>query len=176
MPAFVALLRGINVGRAKRVPMADLRDLLEGLGLGGVRTLLNSGNALFTAKGGAADLARTLAAALEARFGFAVPVVVRTAESLRAAVAECPFKDTVADPSRCLVIFWQGDKPPAGLDRVAAAVAAGDRFAVGRHAAYLDCPGGILESPAATQALGGLKAAVTTRNWATVLKLVEDSV
>lgn len=48
MPAFVTLLRGINVGKAKRVPMAELRALLAGLGYGDVQTLLNSGNAVFT--------------------------------------------------------------------------------------------------------------------------------
>ena len=48
MPTFIALLRGINVGKAKRVPMAELRALLAGLGYGDVQTLLNSGNAVFT--------------------------------------------------------------------------------------------------------------------------------
>lgn len=49
MPIFVALLRGVNVGKAKRVPMAELRALLAGLGHTGVATLLNSGNAVFSA-------------------------------------------------------------------------------------------------------------------------------
>ena len=52
MPAFVALLRGVNVGKAKRVPMAELRDLLSSLGYTGVATLLNSGNAVFRALAG----------------------------------------------------------------------------------------------------------------------------
>ena len=51
MPLYVALLRGVNVGRAKRVPMADWRALLEELGCEGVRTILNSGNAVFRAAG-----------------------------------------------------------------------------------------------------------------------------
>ena len=65
MKRYIALLRGINVGKAKRVPMADLRALMEDLGLAGVRTLLNSGNAVFDAKGGsAASLAKRLRAAI----------------------------------------------------------------------------------------------------------------
>ncbi len=44
----VALLRGDNVGRGKRVAMADLRAVVKGLGYRDVRTLLNSGNVVFT--------------------------------------------------------------------------------------------------------------------------------
>ena len=55
MPRYVALFRGINVGKAKRIAMADLRALLEKLGYTDVRTLLNSGNAVFTGRAGAPD-------------------------------------------------------------------------------------------------------------------------
>ena len=48
MPRYVALFRGINVGKAKRIAMADLRALLGKLGYTDVQTLLNSGNAVFT--------------------------------------------------------------------------------------------------------------------------------
>jgi uncharacterized protein (DUF1697 family) len=51
MPTYVALLRGVNVGKAKRVPMAELRQLLGGLGYTNVSTLLNSGNAVFRTAG-----------------------------------------------------------------------------------------------------------------------------
>src|ERR1700744_4210713 len=65
MKRYIALLRGINVGKAKRVPMADLRALMESLGYAGVRTLLNSGNAVFDAKAGtAASHAKKLRAAI----------------------------------------------------------------------------------------------------------------
>jgi uncharacterized protein (DUF1697 family) len=68
MPKFVALLRGINVGKAKRVPMADLRALLIGLGHTHVATLLNSGNAVFQAGGGScARHAKDISGAIAAR-------------------------------------------------------------------------------------------------------------
>ena len=92
MPAFVALLRGVNVGKAKRVPMAEFRGLLSGLGYTGVETLLNSGNAVFRASAGTpARHAASIAAALSSRLGVDVPVVVKSAKELAAIVAENPI-------------------------------------------------------------------------------------
>lgn len=173
MPTFVALLRGINVGKAKRVPMAELRSLLEGLGHGEVRTLLNSGNAAFTHSGvSAAAHAKVIAVALRARFGFDVPVVVKSAADLAAIVAQNPLVAPGVDPSRLLVLFTQEAQPPAPVRALATTVQPPDRLAFGKRAAYLHCPDGILASPAAARALGGLGELVTTRNWATALKLL----
>lgn len=92
MTEYVALLRGINVGRAKRVPMADLRSLLESLGCSDVRTLLNSGNAIFQAPGSPThELAAAIEAAIQERFGFPVAVLVHTAEELNIIITENPL-------------------------------------------------------------------------------------
>ena len=89
MPRFVALLRGVNVGKGKRVPMAGLRALVEELGGGDVATVLNSGNIVFTHPGrSAAKQARALAEGIEARFGVATPVIVKSAAEF-AAIAPC---------------------------------------------------------------------------------------
>ncbi|MBK6898439.1 MAG: DUF1697 domain-containing protein [bacterium] len=91
MPAFTALLRGINVGRAKRIAMADLRRLFADLGYADVRTLLNSGNVVFAAKSpDAAGHARAIRAAIEREFGFTAPVIVVTAADLAAILLENP--------------------------------------------------------------------------------------
>ena len=83
MPTFVALLRGINVGKAKRVSMAELRTLLSGLGYTNVATLLNSGNAVFRApKGISAGHATEIAAAISDRLKLDVPVIVKSAREL----------------------------------------------------------------------------------------------
>ena len=85
MTTFVALLRGVNVGKATRVPMAEFRALLVGLGYTRVVTLLNSGNAVFRAAGGApADHAAAIAAALAAQLNVEVPVIVKSAAELAA--------------------------------------------------------------------------------------------
>lgn len=172
MTRFVALLRGVNVGGAKRVPMAVFRELLEGLGYTGVATLLNSGNAVFrAARGTPAAHARAIAAALAGELGFEVPVVVRSARELAAIVAECPFVPRADHHSRFLVAFVQEPGGLATLSAIAPLVEPPERFAIGGHAAYLLCARGFHESAAGKAILGRAGRAATTRNWATVLKL-----
>ncbi len=172
MPTFVALLRGINVGKAKRIPMAELRALLEELGYTDVATLLNSGNAVFrAAKGTPAIHAKQIAAAIASRMGFDVPVVVKSARELAAIVSENPLAEDATNHSQLLVVFAQGNAAFAGLSAVANLVQPPERFAIGDSAAYLDCAAGILESKAGEALLGKVGKSVTTRNWATVLKL-----
>ena len=92
MTTYAALLRGINVGGSRKVPMAELRTLMEGLGYDGVRTYLQSGNAVFSSDHGDEDtLAAELSGALERHFGFTVDVLVRDHAYLRAVIDACPF-------------------------------------------------------------------------------------
>jgi hypothetical protein len=80
MPRFTVLLRGVNVGKGKRVPMAGFKRLLEELGYTDVRTLLNSGNAVFASAGrSGAKHALAIAAEVERRFGVLTPVIVKSA-------------------------------------------------------------------------------------------------
>jgi uncharacterized protein (DUF1697 family) len=172
MPAFVALLRGVNVGKAKRVSMAELRALLTGLGYTRVVTLLNSGNAVFRAAGGApAQYAAAIAAALAAQLNVEVPVIVKSAEELAAIVAQNPIQAEAPDHARFLVAFVQEPTALPGLAAIAPLVVPAEQFAIGEQAAYLLCAAGILESKAGEALLGKAGRAATTRNWATVLKL-----
>lgn len=167
----VALIRGINVGRAKRVAMADLRALVEGLGYGGVRTLLNSGNVVFTAGTAPAKSAARIEAALAGEVGVTARVIVLTAAELEVAIAENPLLDAAGDPSRLLVAFLASGADRPRLETLAREDWAPETLALGTRAAYLWCPRGIAESrlfEAVGRALGG---AVTTRNWATVTRL-----
>jgi len=167
----IALLQGINVGRARRVAMSALRDLLEALGLRDVRTLLNSGNAVFRGSPGVEATALAIRAAIEARFGFSVPVIVITAEQLKAIVAENGLPQATGDPSRLLVAFLS---TRAALDRARDMLAqswAPEALAVGSQAAYVWCVNGVAASPL-MRALAQLDTGVATaRNWTTVLKL-----
>jgi uncharacterized protein (DUF1697 family) len=172
MPQFVVLLRGVNVGRGNRVPMAEFRRLLEGLGYAEVRTLLNSGNAVFSGKGrSAAGHSKAIADALVQQAGIAVPVIVIAATDFQAAVAGNPAVPAEAQHSSFLVAFGQSAEALQGLKTLAPLVGAAEHFSIGPHAAYLRCSPGILESAAAAALLGKMGRGVTTRNWATVLKL-----
>jgi uncharacterized protein (DUF1697 family) len=168
----IALLRGINVGRAKRVAMADLRKLVEDLGYTEVGTLLNSGNVVFTSpRPGAGDAADRMESALAERLGVTARVTVITAAELATAVAENPLLDVADNPSRLMVAFLNDAADRSKLQPLAKLDWMPDAFAIGTRVAYLWCASGILESPlwpAVGRALGD---GVTTRNWATVLKL-----
>ncbi len=172
MTTFIALIRGINVGRAKRIAMADLRALCGDLGFVQVHTLLNSGNVVLRNQpSDAGRIARTIAEGIIDRFGFVATVVVCTAADLEAIVAGNPLPALASDPSRHLVAFVA---EPAALEPARPLLEQDWRpealvFATG--AAHLWCPQGVIESPLA-KAFGRVMGdTVTTRNWATVLKL-----
>ena len=172
MTTYIALLRGINVGKAKRIAMADLRALLEELGHTDVATLLNSGNVVFKVarKGAPRTLAADISAAIAMRLGIEVPVIVVSATELALIVRENPFA-SADDPSRLLVAFVADAGMLSAMSAIEPHVVAPEQFHVGTCAAYLHCASGILESKAAEALLGKAGKAATTRNWATVLKL-----
>ncbi len=172
MPAtHVALIRGINVGKAKRISMADLRALVEGLGYRDVKTLLNSGNAVFTARAKPEVAAARIEKALVARTGVSARVTVLTAAELAAVIAENPLAGVADDPSRHLVAVLNSATDRSRLDPLVELEWAPGRLAVGTRVAYLWCPDGILESKLLIAVGKAMKDAVTTRNWATMLKL-----
>ena len=111
MTTFIALLRGVNVGKAKRVPMADFRKLLTALGYTDVVTLLNSGNAVFRSRserppGWRLPSPTRLARKLKVE----VPVIVKSSTELAAIVAANPFRVDETEYSRFLVAFTQEPK------------------------------------------------------------------
>ena len=168
----IALLRGINVGTAKRVAMADLRALFEDLGYGDVRTLLNSGNVVFTAPAAATgDPAARIQKALLARTGVEARVLTRTAAELEGVVAKNPLLGVASDPSRHLVAFLSSTLEESKLKPLLARDWGAERGAGGPGVAYLWLPGGILQSPLGRALERAMGDRVTSRNWATVLKL-----
>lgn len=172
MPRYVVLLRGVNVGKGNRVPMAEFRTLLESLGHTQVQTLLNSGNAVFTSSArSAARLATAIADALAHTLGVKVPVVVKSAAEFAEILDGNPMAVPEADHSRFLVAFANDADALRGLEALQPLAQAPERFEVGPHAAYLHCANGVLESKVGAALLGKQGRAVTTRNWATVLKL-----
>ena len=105
---WIALLRGINVGKAKRIAMADLRALVAGLGFTHVRTLLNSGNVVFRGEAGSAsEIASQIERAIVAKSGFSSRVTVLSAAELDRIIVEDPLGAIADDPSRYLVAVLQ---------------------------------------------------------------------
>jgi uncharacterized protein (DUF1697 family) len=169
----IALIRGINVGHANRVSMADLRGLISDLGYSGARTLLNSGNAVFNASSGTrpGEAAASIEEALAARLNVRARVVCVDGPALARAVARNPLADHAEDPARLLVAFLSHKADRELLGEVAAQDWTPEAIALGERVAYLWCPGGVAQSPLSRAVGQALRDGVTARNWSTVLKL-----
>ena len=168
----VALLRGVNVGRAKRVAMAELRALVEDLGYGDVRTLLNSGNVVFTAPGVHPRVAAArIEEGLVTRLGVTARVMALSAAELHAVVTGNPLATVVDDPARLLVAVLGDPADAARLAPLARQDWGTETLAIGGRVAYLWCPDGMLAGRLAEAVGRVLGDAVTTRNWATMTKL-----
>ena len=172
MPAttYVALLRGINLGKARQVSMPRLTEILGGRGHEDVRTHLRSGNVVLRSPLGETELAEDLSAAIEAEFGFAVFVVVRTGAEMAAVVAGDPFATVATDPARYLVTFLPDPPDPARVD--ALPKPDDGEFLVRGRELYLWLPDGIAGTPLASWKWDDLLGRPgTARNWRTVSKL-----
>jgi uncharacterized protein (DUF1697 family) len=168
---YVALLRGINLGKARQVPMPRLAELLAARGHGDVRTHLRSGNVLLTSALSEQELAADVAAAVREEFGFDAPVVVRTGAELAEVVAGNPFADVATDPARYLVTFMAAAPQ---RERVAELPQpeGNARYVVRGRELYQWLPDGILDTPMASWKWDKLLGEPgTARNWRTVEKL-----
>jgi uncharacterized protein (DUF1697 family) len=173
MTIYVALLRGINVARNRRVPMADLRGWLTDLGYADVRTHLQSGNAVFRSGKRADTVAREIEVRLARETGFAIDCVIRTAAELRAIVAADPFGGVATNPSRYMLSFLAERPDPARLPDLDPAAYEPERFHVGDREIYLWCANGLRESTLFGEfAEKRLGVVATVRNWNTVTKLL----
>lgn len=172
--SYVLLLRGINVGRNKRLAMPDLRSLLEDVGYSEVRTHLQSGNVVLTSPDSAARIAEIVRSEIAARLALEVGIIVRTADEMAEVVSVNALRDVATDPSRYVVTFLPGPVDQTSLRELEEQSFAPEEFAVRGREVFLWCPNGQHESPLA-KALG--KAGVTTtgtaRNWRTVTRLAE---
>lgn len=175
MARYIALLRGINVGGNKKVSMAQLRELLQGLGYTDIATLLQSGNAVFTSREkNPAKVIHQLEVAIAREFGFEVSVVLRTRDELAAAIQANPLPGAEDAPSQFLVTFLSDVPDSQRLKEIDPAAYLPDEFRVVGREIYARFPNGIRDSKLAT-VLGGPRLGVipTARNWNTVLKLLE---
>jgi uncharacterized protein (DUF1697 family) len=167
----VAFLRGINVGTAKRVAMADLRGVVDGLGYADVRTLLNSGNIVFTAPPRSGDLSKRLEKEIEKRLGVSSRVTVLTAAELEVAVRGNTLLKVATHPSRLLVGALATRDDRSRLEPLTRKRWGLERLALGERVCYLWCPDGVINSRLMKEVDRALGDAITSRNWSTIQKL-----
>ena len=129
MTTYVALLRGVNLGAHRTVPMAGLAELGRGLGYDDVWTWLNSGNLVLTTDDPAGEVERAVAAALQHEHDRTIDVTVRSAAQLATLVEQNPFPD--GSPSRVTIAFLTGPAPAGLEERVAAVATDAEPFVIG---------------------------------------------
>ena len=174
MGRMVALLRAVNVG-GRKLPMAGLRALCEGLGWRDVATYIQSGNVVFTAAGRAEAIEEALEKAIAKEFSLAVPVIIRTAAQWAALAATNPFASTAREaPNRLQLLVSK--RPPArdAAQKLTARAQAGETVEAVRGGLWFHFPEGIARSkltPALIDKACGSPA--TGRNYRTVMKLKE---
>jgi uncharacterized protein (DUF1697 family) len=171
---YAALLRGINVGGNKKVPMADLRTMTASLGLKDPKTLLQSGNLVFDAKSQpAAKLEELLEAATAKHIGVECSYLIRSADEWAAMMAANPFaREAKADPSHLAVTFCRDVPDPSALAALRSEARGKENFAVNGRQLYVWYPDGMGQSKLALAlSKNRLGTICTARNWNTVRKI-----
>jgi uncharacterized protein (DUF1697 family) len=173
MAVQVAMLRGINLGPSRRVPMGELRDLLTHEGYGDVRTYMQSGNVVLSSRLSPPRLERELERHISSGFGIDTRVLVRTREELAAVVALDPLGDVADDPRRYQVSFLSAEPAAEAIRTIAAAELAPERFAHHGREIYAWHPAGVHASALAKLISDRrLGVTATARNWRTVTTLL----
>jgi uncharacterized protein (DUF1697 family) len=176
MQTFVVLMRGINVGSGRKLPMADLRALCGSLGLERPQTYIQSGNLLVDARGGAAPLRRLLEKELADRFGFAVDVIVRPVAEWEGSVAANPFTGDKKALPKMVHLYLPRDPLKSGAATALEPRAqSGERIAAARGALWIDYgANGVGRSKLSPLLIDKACGSPTTgRNWNSVLKISE---
>lgn len=175
----IAILRGINVGGRRKILMADLRSLFESLGFTETKTYIQSGNVIFSDDSKSSDLivADKIEIAITEKYGFDVPVIVRSSEEIKQAVQNNPFlKNKEADINHLFLTFLKEKPSSENQTKTESYNYAPDQFVILDKDVFLYCEGKYHKSKLTNNFFEKkLKVAATTRNWKTVLKLLELS-
>lgn len=171
MTIYLALLRGINVGGNKKIKMAELKQMLEEMGLSQVKTYIQSGNVLFVSDEEADSLQKRIEERIELTFGFSAAVLLRTAAELNNVLEHCPFSfESLAEGESIHVSFLSAALSQEEIDTLSAISFAPDEFQIIGKEAYMLLRQSILDSKLPIQ-LQKIVGTMTARNWKTVLKL-----
>ena len=178
MATYISILRGINVSGQRMIKMDALKQLYERLGLGQVKTYVQSGNVVFWAEGRTQrDLEQSISAHILQEFGYEVPALVFIAEDFRAIAEENPFlREPARDAAFLHVTFLTAPPYRDGWEAVVSKKAEGEELALTDRAVYLFCPHGYGRTKLTNGFIESkLKVGATTRNWKTVTELVKTA-
>lgn len=171
MTIYLALLRGINVGGHKIIKMADLKQLLETMGLSKVKTYIQSGNVLFESNEEADELSHRIEQQINSKFGFEVPVILRTSQDWNQIIDNCPYSvETLLEGESVHLTLLSEIPSQEALDRLTKFQSDLEQYHVQGKEIYLFFRHSFRDSklPLQIQKLG---VSATIRNWKTTMKL-----
>jgi uncharacterized protein (DUF1697 family) len=171
---YIALFRGINVGSNRSLPMKELVDILEGLGVKNVKTYIQSGNAVFQFSGkDTSTFSKKLSTEIKKRRGFEPHVILLTIDELKKAMTENPFPEAEKDPASLHLGFLDSKPKNPDLKKLSSLKKETERFHLSDRVFYLNAPEGIGRSKLAASSEKLLGVPMTDRNWRTVCKVIE---
>ncbi len=172
MPRLIALIRGINVGSTRKLPMAELRAACAEAGLGPVRTYIQSGNVVLE-DGDPATVEAALETLIAARFGLDVPVIARTAAQWSALIGACPFPDeAMAAPKRRHLLLCKKPAVSSAVEALRERARHGELIAAWGPEIAIHYGEGVADSKLAPSLIDRLVGSPATgRNWNSVLTL-----
>lgn len=174
MKIYIALFRGINVGGNHILPMKELRNVLENLGLNNVQIYIQTGNVVFESDSDDLnELSESLSRAILKSHGFEPNVMVLTREDFIQAMTQNPFPEGEADPKTLHLSFLKEKPVSPELDKLNSLKAESEKFKLTGRVFYLHAPDGIGRSKLAAKAERLLGVPATARNWRTVSKIAE---
>ncbi|MBT8253213.1 MAG: DUF1697 domain-containing protein [Flavobacteriaceae bacterium] len=174
MKTFIALLRGINVGGHKKVPMAELREILAARGLQHVQTYIQSGNVVFQSEKSTVQLESDIHEAIKEHFRFDVPVLVRTHQNLKDILDNCPFEKEKKEKSYFTLL--QSPPEASRMAEVAMLEYPGEEFVVTPECIYYFSAVGFGKAKFNWKGVERkLNVSMTARNFRTVQKLLSLS-
>ena len=172
----IGILRGINVGGKRKILMADLKSLCVKNGLTNVTTYIQSGNLIFSSDKPNSELENDLENAISEKYGFEVPVIVRTGDELENSIINNPFFDKGTDIKQLHLTFLKEKPNQENIEKTLSFNYDPDKFIIEDKNAFIFCAGKYHESNLSNNFFEKqLKVGATTRNWKTVLKLSELS-
>ncbi len=174
MNTYIALLRGINVGGHKKILMADLRALLETSGLNEVSTYIQSGNVIFKSEASAKECSENISEAILEKYGWEVPILIKTPSEIKSILENCPFPQVEKEKSYFMLL----QMPPLAknIKSTLSFQFPNEKFSITPQCVYLFSSVGLGKSKMSNNFFERkLKVNTTTRNFKTMVKLIELS-
>lgn len=171
MKTWIAFFRGINVGGHHSLPMRELVEVLENMGLENVRTYIQSGNVIFQSKENQdSGLSTDISISIEDKKGFRPGVLLLSPNEFQLAIDECPFS---TDEGKLLHFGFLSEKPKTpNLESLVAVKSKTEQFKLTNKVFYLYAPDGVGRSKLVAKTEKALGVPMTSRNWNTVRKVL----